>query len=75
MKDPNTIVIKVTDNEHRCYFVHFDRESHDLIDVREYHTIFLPGMGVPAKRTQDIINSAKSKIGKPLETPATGDYQ
>jgi hypothetical protein len=68
--DPKTtLTIKVTDNEHRCYYVHFDRESHDLIDVCEYHQIYLPGMGVPSKRTQTVIEAATSRLGKPVETP------
>jgi hypothetical protein len=74
--DPKTtITIKVTDNKHRCYYVHFDRESHDLLDVCEYHTIYLPGMGVPAQRAQIVIDSAKSRLGQPVQTPATGEPQ
>ena len=76
MPDPTTTTIKVTDNAHRCYYVHFDRESGDLIDVCEYHTIYLPGMGVPAKRTQAVIDAAMSKIGKTIEVPeVTGEVQ
>ena len=64
--DPTKITIKVTDNE-RAYFVHFDRETRELIDLFEYKKIYTPLMGVMSQRTKIIVDLAKSRIGMPLE--------
>jgi hypothetical protein len=61
------ITIKVTENAGHAYFVHFDRNTHALIEVFEYKRIYTPIMGHPAQRTQLVVDLAKSRIGMPLE--------
>ena len=68
--DPTKITIKVTDNE-RAYFVHFDRDSHELVSVFEYKQLYTPRMGQMAPRIKVVADLAKSRIGMPLE--ATGE--
>jgi len=65
------IVIKVTDGDTKAYYVRFNRDTHDLIDVCEYKTIYTPKMGQISSRNAIIVNLAKSRIGMPLE--ATGE--
>ena len=67
MNDPKHIVIKVTDGEASAYFVHFDRDSHTLIDVYEYKQVYTPTVGQMSPRTKIIVDLAKSRIGMPLE--------
>ena len=67
MNDPKHIIIKVTDGEARAYFVHFDRDSHTLLDVYEYKRVYTPSQGMPSTRTKIITDLAKSRIGMPLE--------
>jgi hypothetical protein len=71
VNDPKHITIKVTDGEARAYFVHFDRDSHELLDVFEYKRLYTPRMGLMAPRIKIIADLAKSRIGMPIETPAT----
>ena len=73
MNDPKHIVIKVTEGDHKAYFVHFDRESHTLISVYEYKQVYTPAVGSMSQRTRIIVDLAKSRIGMPLEATATGD--
>jgi len=62
-RDPNEIVIKVTDGETRSFFCHFDREPpHDLRKVYEYKIIFTPTMGIMANRTKAAVLAARTKI-------------
>jgi hypothetical protein len=68
MNNPKQITIKVTDGEAHAYFVHFDRETHALVDVFEYKKIYAPLVGVMPRRTKIIVDLAKSRIGMPLET-------
>ena len=68
---PNPITIKVTDGEARAYFVHFDRDSHELVSVFEYKQLYTPRMGQMAPRIKVVADLAKSRIGMPLE--ATGE--
>ena len=65
---PAPIVIKVTDGEAKAYFVHFHRDSHELIDVFEYKRLYTPRMGQMAPRIKIIADLAASRIGMPLET-------
>jgi len=65
---PSPITIKVTDGDTKAYFVRFDRETHELLDVCEYKTIYTPKMGQISQRNAVIVNLAKSRIGMPLET-------
>jgi hypothetical protein len=62
--------IKVTDGD-KAYFVHFDRDSGNLIDVFEYKRIYSPKMGQMAPRIKIIADLARSRIGMPLETGET----
>ena len=64
------VTIKVTDKEN-AYFVHFDRDTHELIDVFEYKKIYTPLMGLMSTRTKIVVNLARDRLGKPIE--ATGD--
>ena len=73
MNNSNHIVIKVTDGSARAYFVHFDRESHSLLEVYEYKLVYTPKNGMPSSRTKIITDLAKSRIGMPLEATATGE--
>src|SRR4029077_6450594 len=67
---PAPITIKVTDGD-KAYFVHFDRDSHELIDVFEYKRMYGPKMGQMSPRAKIIVDLAQSRIGMPLE--ATGE--
>ena len=62
--DPTTtITIKVTDGEAKAYFVHFDRDSHDLIDVCEVQDDLSPRRWAaypPATRSSSISPSRGS---------------
>ena len=65
-KDPSVTVIKVTtDNPKHSYYVHFDRDGHDLLSVWEYKEIYSPLMGLMARRTKDVVTSARTKIETP----------
>jgi len=68
---PTPIVIKVTDGDTKAYFVHFDRDSHELVSVFEYKQLYTPRMGQMAPRIKVVADLAKSRIGMPLE--ATGE--
>ena len=57
----------MTDGDHRAYFVHFDRDSHSLLEVFEYKRVYVPSQGLPSTRTKIITDLAKSRIGMPLE--------
>jgi len=73
VNNSNHIVIKVTEGDHKAYFVHFDRESHSLLEVYEYKLVYTPKNGMPSSRTKIIVDLAKSRIGMPLEATATGE--
>lgn len=64
MSDP--IIIKVTTkDEQHSYFVHFDRDTHELLRVQEYRTVRMSGL------VRDVVAAARTKL-----TPApTGDTQ
>jgi hypothetical protein len=64
--NPNHATIKVTDKD-TAYFVHFDRVTHDLIEVFEYKKIYTPSAGPMSVRTKIIVDLAKSRIGVPRE--------
>jgi hypothetical protein len=60
------ITIKVTTNDLRHnYFVHFNRDGCDLIDVCEYKPIYTPVMGRMPRRIKEIVDTAHAKA---LET-------
>jgi hypothetical protein len=61
------LAIKVTDGDHKSYFVYFDRDTHELMSVFEYKQIYTPGMGRMSNRNQTIVDLAKSRIGMALE--------
>ena len=71
--NPDVITIKVTDETKGAYFVHFDRETHELIDVFEHRKIYVPAMGVMAKRIALVVSAARERIGKPLTTATQGN--
>jgi len=71
--NPDLITIKVTDETNGAYFVHFDRETHALIDVFEHRKIYVPAMGVMAKRIALVVSAARERIGKPLTTATQGN--
>ncbi len=61
---PDIITIKVTTNDARhSYFVHFNRDGHDLLDVCEYVPIYTPlkGFRMP-RRIKDIVETARTKL-------------
>jgi hypothetical protein len=66
--DPLTppVVIKVTtDDPDHSYYVHFDRNSHALIAVREYKTLYTPLMGAMAPRTKRVVETARTQLKAP----------
>ena len=66
MTDKPHFVVKVTmDDEHACY-VHFDRQTHELVAVYEYKKIYVPEMGMMSRRIGTVVALAHSKIGKPF---------
>jgi hypothetical protein len=71
------VTIKVTDGPNKAYFVRFDRDSCNLIDVFEYKKIYTPGTWVMPSRTKIIVDLARSRIGMPreIETTTTGEQQ
>jgi hypothetical protein len=68
VRNPKHVIIKVTDNADRCYFVHFDRVSHDVVNVDEYKVIYRPWMTNMPVRTKSVIDAARTRL---LTTPAT----
>ena len=69
----DTIAIKVTTKDpKRSYYVHFTRDTHTLVDVLDCKTLFEPGAGRMTSRTSEIVEAARSGIGKTFET-ATGE--
>jgi len=71
--NPDLITIKVTDETKGAYFVHFDRETHELVDVFEHRKIYVPAMGVMAVRIARVVKAARERIGKPLTTATQGN--
>ena len=66
--EPKPLVVKVTVSDDHCYYVHFQRDTQDLLAVYEYKKIYTPRMGKAAPKTTIAINTAKAKIGKPFKT-------
>ena len=69
-----TIAIKVTTKDpKRNYVVHFTRDTRTLIDVLECRTMYEPGFGRMTSRTSEIVEAARSGIGKTFETATAGE--
>lgn len=75
MTEITPLVVKVADGPDHAYFVHFDRVTLELIDVREYRKIYVPAMGVMAKRTDTVVRVARDKVGKPITQLNKGELQ
>jgi hypothetical protein len=61
-RNPQHVTIKVTDNSRRCYFVHFDRKTGELVNVDEYKMIYIQGMGVLSPRIQAVVDAAVTRL-------------
>ena len=70
-------IIKVTTGDPlHSYFVHFDRNTHALLNVCEYKPIYTPIMGPTKGKIKDIADTARMQLTIHLETPeATGAKQ
>jgi len=65
--DEITIKVTTKDKSH-CYYVLFDRNSHDLVTVQEYKSIYMPHLGRMPPRVREVVLAARTKLD---ETPAT----
>jgi hypothetical protein len=62
IRNPKHVTIKVTDSELRCYFVHFDRATRDVVEVAEYKVVYRPWMSAMPRSVKNAIDAAKTKI-------------
>jgi hypothetical protein len=73
-RDPKNLVIKVTDTDDHCFFIHFDRASQTVVKVDEYRTTYRPWMTNCPLRTKAAISAARTKLDiAPEETETLGE--
>jgi hypothetical protein len=71
---PHKVIKVTTTDEKHSYFVVFNRDGHDLIDVFEYKSIYNPAMGGMRRRIKEIVDTARTKLVPPAEA-TSGEKQ
>lgn len=73
VRNPKHVVIKVTDNADRCYFVHFDRATSDVVHVDEYRVLYRPWMTNMPRSVKNAVEAARTRLPETTPPPETGD--